>query len=212
MIDICYVVGYDLDSPVKIVKVTHHTKIVSAQLLYPYLGSHYKHIWQPKIGTKALVFFSGDNSDGAIVLGFLEKDTDEPVLQFSDEGNKELFQHENGTKVEFTNSDDQKQIKVTTPKEDEINIDLDNQFFEIKSKDDRIQVIFNFKDSKITIKSDELSFEATKSFLLKTPSFKIETSDSIDIESGSFNLNSSKNVDISSTSTLNIKGQSINLN
>ena len=212
IIEVCYIVGYDLENDIKTVKVKYSDKTVSARFLYPYLGTNYRHIWQPKIGTKALVFFPGNVSDNGIILGYLEKVDDEPILNFSDEGDKEVFQHENGTKVEFTNAEDQRQIKVITPKEEEINIDLDNQSLEIKNKEEQTRIFFDFKESKIELKSDELNIEASKNLTLKTPSLKIESSDTFEIQSGSFNLSATKSADISANSTINIKGQSVNLN
>ena len=212
MIEICYIKGYDYESSIKTAKVEYNSKVVSAKFLYSYLGTNYKHIWQPKVGTKVLVFFSGDGADDGIILGCLEKKDEESLLSCSDKGEKELFQHENGSKVEFQNTENDCKIKVSTPKEDEVNIDLNNQVLEMKNKGGNLCLSFDFKESKITLKSNELSIEATKSIALKAADFKVESSNSFELKSGSININANQNINISANATTNIKGQSINLN
>ena len=206
------IVGYICDNHIKTLKVKCDSKIVAAQLLYPYLGTNYKHIWQPKIGTIVLVFFPCDVSDHGIVLGYLEKNSDESLLPFSDEGDKELFQHENGSKVELKNSENDRKIKISTPKEDEINIDLDGQCLEVKNQDGSLYISFDFKESKILLKANELSAEVANNINLKVSDIKVEASNSFELKSGSIKIKSNQDININATATTNIKGQTINLN
>ena len=212
MIETCYIRQYINENNVKKVKVEYNKRLVSARFLYSYLGSNYKHIWQPEIGTKVLVFFSGEYTDDGIILGCLEKPKDESLLQFSDERDKEIFQHENGSKIEFQNKENDCKVKLSTPKGDEVNIDLNNQILEIKNESGHLCLSFKFKESKIELKSDELSVETTKSIMFKASDIKIEASNSFELKSSSVNINSNQNIDISARGSANVKGQNVNLN
>ena len=215
LISVGYVVSSFLKDNVNVVQVKiggfDHT--VDAVVLHSYLGDGFKNVWQPKVDSKVLVCFLNGDINCGVVLGFLEKKNDDPILKFSKDGDKGLFQHENGTKVEFFNKEGERKIEITTPKEEFVSLDLDNQKLEVKNKKsgETLSVSLDFKDSKVELKSEELTIN-TKNINITGESVKIDLKNGFDVKSGSVNLSSNGSVDVKASSSANIKGQTINLN
>lgn len=215
MIKIAYVLSSSTieGSNVVQIKVDGLDCVVNAVMLHFYMGDSYEVVWQPKVGMKVLVYFIDGNINRGVILGFLEKKDHQNILEFSEEGNKAAVRYENGVQFDFSNKENERKIEISTPKEEFISFDLDNQMFEVKNKktEETLSVSVDFRESKIVLKSNSLNIDAKK-ITINGESLSLEMKDKCEVKCGSFKVDSSGGVDISASAAANIKGQSVNLN
>ncbi|MBO6127130.1 MAG: hypothetical protein J6P21_03985 [Clostridia bacterium] len=180
-----------------------------ASMLYNYFGEKFGTVWYPDPGTIVVVAFLENCIDRAVILGCLNK-YEEDILPISTDNKQEVFKHKNGTLVKFENQEDAPKITINTKDDKEIiNIDLANENFEIKNKDESTKLIINFKESKIEIKSKSISFEAEENFNIKSKILNIELSDKFTLKGAGIELNSSGNMNIESSAGTDIKSNGI---
>ncbi len=215
MIKVAYILSSFVveDSNVVKIRVDGLNCVVDAVMLHSYMGDSYEVVWQPKVGMKVLVYFIDGNINRGVILGFLEKKNHQSILEFSEEGDKAAIKYENGIQFDFFNKENERKVEISTPKEEFISFDLDNQIFEVKNKkaEETLSVCIDFKDSKIVLKSGGLDINV-KNMTINGESLSIEMKDKCEVKCGSFKVDSNGGVDISASASMNIKGQSINLN
>ena len=215
MIKVAYILSSSLVEGTNVVqiKVDGLDCTVNASMLHFYMGDSYEIVWQPKVGMKVLVYFIDGNINRGVILGFLEKKDHQNILEFSEDGDRAAIKYENGIQIDFANKENERKIEINTPKEELISLDLDNQIFELKNKksSETLSVSFNLKDSKISIKSDDLSIESKK-ITVKGDSLSVELDNDCKFKCGSFKTESNGGVDIQANAALNLKGQVVNLN
>lgn len=191
-----------------------------ASMMYSYFGEKFGGLWYPDPGTIVVVAFIDNCLDGAIIIGCLNK-YEEDLLPLTKENDKQFIKHKNGMTLEFLNKENESKISVSTKDEKEkIIIDLDNENIQINNQSETLKFFFDFKESKVSLKSKELlieleenmnvkckkaNFEVQDKFTVKGSGMSLETNGEISIKSqGSVKIESSAGTDIKSSGIVNI--------
>lgn len=183
-----------------------------ASMLYNYLGEKFGKIWYPDPGTIVVVGFLENCIDRAVIIGCLNKYS-ENIMPISGDNKKEILKHKNGTLVKFENKDSPKITINTTDNKETVIIDLANENFEIKNKDDSTKITINFKESKIGIKCKSINFELSEGINIKSKKFGVELTDKFSLQGTGIEIKSSGNMKLESSAGTDIKSSGmVNIN
>ena len=105
-----------------------------ASVMYNYAGKDYGNFWYPDPDTIVVVAFIENCLDGAVIIGCLNKYTND-LHPINKENSKDFFKHKNGTTIEFFNKDKNSNISIKTKDDKEIiDIDFEKENLNIKNK------------------------------------------------------------------------------
>lgn len=191
-----------------------------ASMMYNYFGEKFGGLWYPDPGTIVVVAFIDNCLDGAVIIGCLNK-YEEDLLPLTKENEKQFIKHKNGTTIEFLNKENESKISISTKDEKEkLIIDLNNENIQINNQSETLKFFFDFKESKVNLKSKELvveleenmsikcknvNFELQDKFIVKGSGMSLETNGEMSMKSkGNVKIESSTGTDIKSSGIINI--------
>ena len=183
-----------------------------ASMMYSYFGEKFGKVWYPDPGTIVVVAFLYNCLDCAIIIGCLNK-YEENLLPITEENNTEIIKHKNGSTLEFFNKENESKITVTTKDEKEkITIDLDNENIQINNKDETSKFIFDFKESKISLKSKELCIELEEGINIKGKNINIDLDNKLTFKGNGLSMETNGEMQMKSNGSIEIKSNMVNIN
>lgn len=162
------------------------------RVLSPMAGKEKGFYSLPDVGDMVVIGFINQDTDTPVVLGSLWNDEDiYPKQAVTKENTVKAFVTKAGTRVMFSDEKEKEKIEITTPKELSICIDDEKETIQWKDKNGTNIILLNAKkgeitltsNNKVVIQSKEIELKAETGLKMQAPQIEVNAKGQLKLQS-----------------------------